>query len=397
MRIDEVADVLDALKLDDLGSSPERMELLEISSALRDKEIHVMPYSHADYAWRHTRKWHELRYLAIFDKVMSLLESHEKYRFFFDSISEMVLPCVEKRPASRERLRQAVKSGRLEFCGGQWSNVRPTQVGDETFIRNITVGREALREICPEASPSVYANLDVCVGHSQMPQLLRLGGYRRYFAWRPEKGLDRQGVPRRLVWRGLSEAEVTVARHCYGGWSHPADFMGTYDDDYHKNPKIDFTATVLQTWRTFIKRPTLEGIEGSSHSARVAMIPMPNGDLLYGFEWDVFGLVAAWNAAGRFGRVRFATPGEMFAALEKEKLPLVSGVIDPCDVGFNLAYNGANGAWRLRGGGGPGSAPGRDSRGVGQPARIRIPGSGVSLLVEKAAVVLHPCRRNAVR
>ncbi len=92
----------------------------------------------------------------------------------------------------------------------------------------------------------MYANLDVAIGHSQVPQLVGLGGYSYYFAWRPQKGLDDVGVPRSFFWRGLSGDEVLVTRHRYGGWNRAVEFSekGRCDPSCRK---IDFDYNVMYT------------------------------------------------------------------------------------------------------------------------------------------------------
>jgi hypothetical protein len=34
------------------------------------KEIHIIPYAHADFAWTHYRQWHVERYIFIINEVL---------------------------------------------------------------------------------------------------------------------------------------------------------------------------------------------------------------------------------------------------------------------------------------------------------------------------------------
>ena len=45
-----------------------------IEKHLAGKQIYLVPYCHADHAWLHSRDWHLRRYLAVFDKMVELLE-----------------------------------------------------------------------------------------------------------------------------------------------------------------------------------------------------------------------------------------------------------------------------------------------------------------------------------
>ena len=60
------------------------------------------------------------------------------------------------------------------------------------------------------------ANLDTAIGHSQVPQLLSLGNCPYYMTWRPQAGLDKQGIPKSFIWEGLSSHKVLVSRLPYG-------------------------------------------------------------------------------------------------------------------------------------------------------------------------------------
>ena len=43
--------------------------------------IHVIPYTHADIAWVHTRAWHVDRYVRALDEVLDLMAEKPEYRY----------------------------------------------------------------------------------------------------------------------------------------------------------------------------------------------------------------------------------------------------------------------------------------------------------------------------
>lgn len=316
----------------------------EISSGLSGKKISVLPYCHADFAWCHTRDWHERRYLMVFDQVIKLFRKNKKFSFFFDSWSEMISPCLKKRPETIPFLKKMLRQGRLAFIGGQWSNIRPSLTGDELFIRNITYGRRAVLDCFPEARLAAYANLDTCIGHSQMPQLLSLGGYDSYFAWRPEHGLDSQGVPRRFLWRGLSGAAVLVNRHSYQGWFHAEEFCpqkGKTRD--FSSMEMDFDYIVNYTWKKFLEKPASEQNTAVLSFCQGGDDLVPFTDACSGKVRDIPGIMRQWNRQGP-GNIQFGTPADVFSDLHQQRtLPEVSGILDPADAGYNIALNGQNG------------------------------------------------------
>jgi hypothetical protein len=317
------------------------MTAAEIRARLAGCEILIVPYCHADWAWTHTRQWHVLRYVHAFERVLEIMRDDPGFRWYFDSYVTQLKPLLDHRPDLLAELRQRVAEGRIAICGG-FANVRPNMVGDETFIRSLILGRRRFRELFPEADLSLHGDIvDVALGHPQVPQLLRLGGYSDARFWRPQAGLTEAGVPYEFIWRGLDGSEVLCSRGCYGGMCSP----GVIPDDY----QAEWDAAVEHIWR-------LE-LELTSRHAPTGMVWVSQGmdDALplasHGGDvgLDVPGFIAAWNAREQTP-MRFATPVEFHAALRErqERVPTVSGTLDPCDVCYNAAWGGAQGLWRKR-------------------------------------------------
>lgn len=325
--------------------------LKDIKKKLNGKQIFLIPYCHADYAWLHSRDWHLRKYLAVFDKMVDLFKTRPDFKYFIDSWSELLAPCLEKRSESLPFLNQMLEDGRLAIVGGQWSNIRFSHVGDETSIRNMLFGHQRVAKLFPKAELDSYANLDVGIGHSQVSQLLRLAGYQNYFAWRPQHGLDSQGVPRSFTWRGLDGCEVLVTRHAYQGWFHAPEFVDFKGgEEIFKSREIDFDHVVRHTWEKYLEIPakqsklnTLSFCQGSDDS-------LPLTDAFYGFERDVNEIIRQWNESKALGAISYGTPRDVFKALkaQKDDLPVWNGLLDPAEMCFHIARNGKNSIWWLR-------------------------------------------------
>ena len=295
---------------------------------LKDKTIYLLVYCHADVAWTHTRRWHVNRYALILDEVLDLLESGPHFRYFIDSWTEMLRPYIEARPRSRARIVRALDDGRLSLCGAQWGNLRMTQVGCETMVRNMVFGRRAAAELAPHFRPTIYSNLDVGIGHSQVPQLLALGGYTGYLAWRPSSALDEQGVPRSFVWEGLSGDTVRVCRMSYGtGNSVP---VGPWGEDWDRSldcmgPDIEVAAAQpgVSAVGLFIGMDDTRPLRlwGNDKPSRTDE------------------LIDAWHSHG-VGVMGYGTPEELFAHLDGDDLPVVAGTLDEAEVCYNLNWLG---------------------------------------------------------
>jgi hypothetical protein len=212
-----------------------------------------MPYTHADIAWVHTRAWHIDRYVRAMDEVLALYEADPTYHYYIDTWTELMKPYLERRPEVAEAIRQRVREGRLGVCGGQYGNVRSTAIGDETQVRNMQRGMACWKVLVPEVEFRVHSNIDVTLGHTQMPQLLRLAGIEAYFVMRPLAALDAQEIPRAFHWQGLSGDRILVYRDTGVGLFQESERFGpTWESDW--------PACVRHIWSVYLSRPAGGGI-----------------------------------------------------------------------------------------------------------------------------------------
>jgi len=311
--------------------------LLRINSA---KKIFLIPYCHPDWAWTHNRLWHERRYNLVFNEVLDIMAKHPDFRWYLDNYICQLTPFLHRSPDRVEELRKRVKEGKIAVCGG-FSNIRPNMVGEETYIRNLIIGKDRFRLLFPEADLSVHADaVDVAVGHPQMPQVLSLAGYRYFVFWRPEVALNHKEIPYEFVWEGLDGSSLIAHRACYGGLCYedmvPADFRERWDE-------------VVEVWwnkeiayRTLFSPTGLIWISHGNDDARPLRA-------LYSDETiDLPSFLEEWNKREKNIPMAFATPLEFFEELEKEELPRVKGTLDPCDVCYNAAFGGSLGLGKLR-------------------------------------------------
>jgi len=311
-------------------------DLKGLRENLRDKTVYVIPYCHADVAWVHSRAWHVNRYVRVLDEALDIMGSNPRFCYFIDSWTEMLRPYLEHRPHNRERIARLLSEGRLALCGGHYGNLRMTNVGNETAIRNITMGLERVRERFPGFQPVIYSNLDVGIGHSQVPQVMKLGGFKGYFGWRPQAGLDAQGVPRSFIWQGLSGDHIQVCRFCYSGLN--ATPQGRWGDDWDET--LQLLAPELE------KNAAQKGVSavGMCMGADDSRPLRRCGD----DEPNVADeLIEAWNRDG-MGTMRYGTPEHLFEHLAADELPVAGPVLDQAEVCYNLNVSGHRGLWWWR-------------------------------------------------
>lgn len=323
-----------------------------IREALSGRTILLIPYCHADWAWTHSRRWHEVRYVLALDEVLDIMAEQEEagieadapeaFRWYTDCFRTQIAAYLRARPGRLEELRKRVAEGRIAICGG-YANVRINHVPGEMFIRGMVLGRREWRRHFPDADLSAHSDIvDVAVGHPQTPQLLTLAGYRYLQFWRPEQALNTKGLPHQFVWEGIDGTSILAARGPYGGVSRPQYAPDDFEDRWEE---------VVEHWWRDVLEYKLEHAGGDvlwinrgCDDARPLRTNPASDEAL-----DLPGLVREWNAR-ETSEMRFATPVEAFALLEKrrEGLPEHAGTLDPCDVAYNAAWGGALGLWRLR-------------------------------------------------
>ncbi len=299
------------------------------ADALREKldghRIFIVPYSHSDWAWTYTREWHEERYALVFWDVLEIMREDPSFRWFFDTENEQLAPFRERHPELMAELAERIAEGRIGVSGGTICDPHPHRIGGETFIRNMTMGREYFGAQFPGVDLSVLVLNDVIFGHSQLPQLARKAGYDYYRAWRPGEALDQKGIPRHFQFRGLDGTTVLTSRGIYGGtyWGFPADFQDDWDgaitklaDEIHDS--ILMSPAKVGWWSHGMDdgRPLMD-----MHEKPVDMVAFR----------DIFN-------AREPAELVFGTPLECFKELERhvDDIPEVEGPLDP--VGWSYWY-----------------------------------------------------------
>lgn len=332
--------------------SEQHDDLHSIRERLRGSVIAIVPYCHPDWAWTHTRHWHEVRYMLVINEVLDILRRQEEegvppdaphaFRWYADAWVTEMLPFVQALPERLEELRMRVRAGSIAICGG-YANVRINHVPGETFVRAMVLGRREFQRLLPEADLSVHADIvDVAVGHPQTPQLLRLAGYQYLRFWRPHDALNARGIPHQFIWEGVDGSRVIAQRGSYGG---------VHLTDYAPEDMTERWDEVVRYWwraqlaekrdRTPVDLMVVyhgcdDGRPLRTHVAQDLPLDLPR-------------LIREWNQREQ-SQMRFATPVEVFALLNqrRDELPVVKGTLDPCDVCYNVAWGGSKGLWRLR-------------------------------------------------
>ncbi|OGV79447.1 MAG: hypothetical protein A3K19_26710 [Lentisphaerae bacterium RIFOXYB12_FULL_65_16] len=308
----------------------------------------IIPYNHPDFAWTHHREWHEERYAVSTAEALDLMRECPEFRFCVEPWIDHIEPFLERCPDRIEELRKRLNSGQMGVKAFTLTSPRPATCADETFLRNMILGRRRYREFAPKADLSVMACPDVAIGHSQMPQVVRLAGARLYRGWRSDSAFNYLKIPREFIWRGLDGTELITSRGTYGGLvstaSVPDDVAGC------KMPE-DMEASWEETVARLFATELFRAMECSHAKTWWVSQGMDDVRPLRSCVTDkvlpIIELVRLWNER-EASRMVLATPNEFRARIEKEKLPVWDGVIDQVDVAYNSGWHGRRGLWRLR-------------------------------------------------
>jgi hypothetical protein len=318
----------------------------KIADILKGKEIYIIPYMHADWAWCHNRVWHARRYVAVLEDVLKLVEEYPDFKWYMDCYVTEFEPFLNQRPELLSKLDEYIKKGNIAICG-TFSNIRPNIVADEAYIRNMIIGRKKFAGLFPTADLTAHAeSVDVALGHPQIPQLLKKAGFKYYRCGRPYNILARKGIPYAFVWQGFDGSEVLCWWGDYNGLTG-AECAGKIE------PLNDWEGTLEYVFNNEIKH--LLDTSGTN----IIWVPQGADDVLplkvfnSAAEINIKVLTDKWRQELPETSMKIATPQEYFNELEKQRdnIKCIKGTIDPCETSINSSFNGEKGLVekRLRG------------------------------------------------
>lgn len=314
----------------------------EVRQRLAGRTIWLWHYMHSDWQWEQSRHWHEERYALAVREALDIMAADEEFCYFFDTASEFFSAVAQRLGTRLEELQERVREGRVRVVSGQVANCRPTQTGDETYIRNIQLGREYFETHLPPTDLSLFHSVDIAIGGVQMPQLLSQAGFDFYRAWRPHGPMNVLGIPHQFVWQGIDSSRILVTRGSYGGWQGESP-------DIQKD--ADWGTVVTYVYNTFFHDQLLLKRSPTDHLWMIqgADDSRPLRNWLGDRPNQVQSFVAAWRDR-EAPPIRWCTPLEFSQAVagQADRLPVVEGVLDAADCAYNMVNHGANGLWVWR-------------------------------------------------
>ena len=167
------------------------------------RRIAIVPHTHWDREWYKSYQDFRLALVELIDTLIPLLERDASYpHFMLDGQMAVVDDYLEVRPEAEERLRALAAAGRLSM--GPWYILMDEFLASgETIVRNLQMG--LLRGAAFGGAMDVGYLPDMFGHIAQMPQILRLAGFRDAVVWR---GVPSEVTKNAFVWEAPDGSAV---------------------------------------------------------------------------------------------------------------------------------------------------------------------------------------------
>jgi len=194
----------------------------------------IIPHTHWEGAVFKTREEYLDVGLPNILKALNLLKTYPDYRFVLDQVA-YVKPFLEQYPDEASTFRKLVSEGRLEIVGGNDVMLDVNIPSGESWVRQVLYGKGYYRDKLG-VDVTVGWALDTFGHHAQMPQLLKLAGYKSYWFQRGVHGVD---APSEFLWQGID------------GTTIPAFWLPLGYGLFYPSPKnpSEFEGYTRQTWQ----------------------------------------------------------------------------------------------------------------------------------------------------
>ncbi len=169
------------------------------------KTLHLVCNSHLDPVWQWNWDEGATAALATFYAACNLLD---QYDYVFCHNEVILYEFIEKYDkALFERIQKLVKEGKWVIMGGWYCQPDCIVPSGESFIRQITLGREYFMEKFA-SKPHVAVNFDAFAHTRGLVQILDKTGYEGYVFCRPMKWLDNTVEEVPFYWTGYDGSKI---------------------------------------------------------------------------------------------------------------------------------------------------------------------------------------------
>ena len=243
--------------------------------------IYLVPHTHYDAIWAFTKEdYFHINMVLILKEVVEIIEKTD-YKFLIEQT--FLLEETEKRyPEVFSKIAKYIKEGKIEIADGEYLMADTMLPEGETLIREILEGKRYVKEKFGVDVPVMW-QADSFGLNAQLPQIYKKSGY-KYVAFR--RGIMKK-KPSEFLWEALDRTRI-LAHWMPLGYRAGLD-LTKLEESYDKLRDLAATTQIL----------------------------MPSGSGVTAPQPETSEVVKAWNKKGG-AKMKIATPGEFFEALEKE-------------------------------------------------------------------------------
>jgi alpha-mannosidase len=264
----------------------------------------IIPHTHWEGAVFKTREEYLEMGLPNILTALKLLNDYPEYRYTLDQVC-YVKPFLERYPEEAVAFRQFVKEGRLQIVGGVDTMLDANIPSGESMVRQMLYGKSFFREKLG-VEVTVGWGLDTFGHNGQMPQILKLAGYKSYWF---QRGVPDSKVPSEWLWEGIDGSRISAV---YLPLSY-ANFAGSPEkpDEF-----ILFSKKRFEALSPYYKGADRIGMAGHDVSEPVESLP----GLIREFE----------KLTNKPFNLRLAVPTDFAATMEKRTdRPVIKGELNP--------------------------------------------------------------------
>jgi alpha-mannosidase len=264
----------------------------------------IIPHTHWEGAVFKTREEYLEIGLPYILTALHLLEKYPEYRFVLDQVA-YVKPFIERYPEEAPVFRKMVAEGRLQLVGANDVMLDVNIPSGESWVRQALYGKTYYREKLG-ADVTVGWALDTFGHHAQMPQLLKLAGYKSYWF---QRGVHGNNTPSEFLWEGIDGTRIPAFWLPWGyGMFYPAPGAAP-----------DFDRYAREQWRAL-----------GEYSRWPERVAVAGADVIEPEE-TLPAMVRAFNAEGaKPFTLRFGVPTDFESVVaRRSNQPVVNGELNP--------------------------------------------------------------------
>ena len=273
-------------------------------TAQQKDTLYFVPHTHWEGAVFITREDYLQSGLVNIARALKVLKSRPDYKFALDQVAYFK-PFLERYPEEEAAFRKFIAEGRLQLVGGMDNMPDDNMPPGELLVRNMLYGKGYSKDKLGVDITAAWL-LDTFGHNAQLPQLLKLAGFKSFWFSRGVSGLD---VPSEFSWEGLDGTKIAAF------WL-PAGYGLFYDAPKTFPEFADFLKGRFDLLTPFSRGPNRVGLAGADVSAPEESVPA---------------LIEEFNKKGdaQFA-VKLAVPSEFEAVVAKRTdVPVIKGELNP--------------------------------------------------------------------